>query len=204
MNKEQAERLVDKWAHDWRTYLDGKLHRLARAALVYDIVAATSVSADDASEDLEGKTAKPMTEAELRMSFVRQVQAEDEAKRAKAAAAAKAEQLERQADADVAADGAADVDQVQDAAAVLPDKPDDLADGAASAAALAAADALALLQDVAREERRPFMLTPSQVERFNRFGLLAGLKYQVTEPMPVETGGAVDPKRKPGRPPRQR
>lgn len=195
MNKEQAEHLVDKWAFDWRTYLDGKLHRLARHALIDAIVTATSVSEDDASEDLEGKAAKPMTEAELRMAVVRQVHQDDLAKREKATAAAKAEQLERQADAEVAAD----VDQVQDAAAVLPDKPDDLADGAATAAALAAADALALLQYVALEDRRPLMLTPSQAERFNRFGLLAGVKYVVDEPMPLETV-PVEPKRKPGRP----
>ena len=197
MNKQQAERLVDRWAMDWRTYLDGKLHRLPRQALIDAIVNATAVSDDDASEDLEGKDVRPpMTEAELRKAVVRQVHREEVAKREKATA--KADEAPHEADDDVAADE----DQVQAAAAVLPDKPDDLADGAA-AAALAAADALTLLQDVAREDRRPLILTPFQVDRFNRFGLLATVKYVVDEPMPVETV-PVEQKRKRGRPPGRR
>lgn len=34
MTKEQAETIVDGWVKDWRVYLDGGLHKLARAALI--------------------------------------------------------------------------------------------------------------------------------------------------------------------------
>ena len=87
--------------------------------------------------------------------------------------------------------------------AVLELDANDYVQATEAAAALAAADALALLQDVAREDRRPLILTPFQVDRFNRFGLLATVKYVVDEPMPVETV-PVEQKRKRGRPPGRR
>lgn len=190
MNRQQATRLVDRWSADWILYLDGKLHRLPRHALIEAIVAAsvTEADADDASEDLEGR---PMTDDGVK-AVMREVHQEDEAKRKRGADA-------RQAEA--AAEAQRRADEVQEG----PDQAEDAAPAAAPGAAdqAAAADALALLQDVAREDRRPLMLTPSQAERFNRFGLLAGVDYVVDEPMPVETM-PVEPKRKPGRPPRHR
>lgn len=181
MNKEQATCLVDKWAKDWRTYLDGQLHRGPRHALIDAIVAATSLSDDDAGEDLEGK---PMTDAGIK-AVMREVNEADQAQRAAARAfdygpdTVAAAEFRRTAEPDPIAEPPSDPDQ------------------------RAAADALALLQSVALEDRQPLVLTPTQVERFNRFGWLATVRYVIDEPRPVETV-AVEPKRKPGRPPRQR
>lgn len=40
MTKEEATELVDGWVKEWRVYLDGGLHKLARAALIDRITAA--------------------------------------------------------------------------------------------------------------------------------------------------------------------
>ena len=42
MTREEANELVDAWVKEWRVYLDGGLHKLARAALVDKITAAAA------------------------------------------------------------------------------------------------------------------------------------------------------------------
>ena len=182
MNKEQATRLVDKWAKDWRTYLDGQLHRGPRHALIEAIVAATSSSDDDASEDLEGK---PMTDAGIK-AVMREVNEADQAQRAAARAF------------DYGPDTVAAAEWRRTA------EPDPIAEPPSEPDRLAAADALKLLRDAAREDRRPLMLTPSQVARFNGFGMLHGVDYVVAEPSTLDDTKPVEvPRKGPGRPRRR-
>lgn len=56
----------------------------------------------------------------------------------------------------------------------------------------AAADALAVLQEVAREGGFALQLTAKQVERFTLFGLLEGVNYVTTEPLSTSGGVMVD------------
>lgn len=158
MDREQATRLVDKWATDWRTYLDGKMHRLPRHALIEAIVAATASSDDDASEDLEGK---PLTDAGIK-SVMREVHEDDQAKRREARAVKVWPETVAAAEWRRTADPI--VEQLSE-----PDR-------------LTAADALKLLRDAAHEDKRPLILTPAQAARFNGFGMLAGVDYVVEEP----------------------
>lgn len=175
MNKEQAARLVDKWAKDWRTYLDGQLHRGPRHALIEAIVAATSQSDDDASEDLEGK---PMTDAGIK-AVMRDVNEADEAQRRAARAITGIGDIDELVKPLAHAPGVVSDTAEADAPPVttLPGEPDKLA----------AADALKLLRDAAREDKRPLLLTPSQIARFNGFGMLEGVDYVVAEPSPLLT-----------------
>lgn len=172
MNAEQAGQLVDRWAKDWRKYLDGQLHKLPRQALVDAIVAATATAdGDDVSEDLEGR---PFRDDDVK-AVARRVFADAATRRQANTTASDA--------AGVSTPGATI------AAASDPDAID----------LARLRDALTIMQ--ADAEKRPLTLTPGQVERFGRRGLLAGVSY-VVDGGDMPTDGAMEeqPRRR-GRPP---
>lgn len=183
MNVERASRLVDQWAADLRLYLDGKLHRVARQALIDRLVAATALDDDDASEDLEGRVT---TDADVK-AIALKVHADDVSRRE----AARGEPPPGEPSSDIERLASRLGGGSEEAQRLLDTTADE---------AQKAADALAVMQDVATATGRPLLLTPKQIDRFNEFGLLDGVRYQTTEPATVEVGDVVQDKRKPGRP----
>lgn len=206
MNSEQAAHLVDKWAKEWRQYLDGMLHKYPRQALI-DLLVAVSVD-NDASEDFEGRTAAFDVKA-----ISAKVRADEIAKREAAAAGiitidrVMTEDIIRTLERHDTGDRVA----VAGVAAVTadPGRPlshDEVEAQMAAGKGKATSDALQVLMEV--HAGRVLQLTPRQVERFTAAGLLAGVAYEVVQPMPLATEEpeppTLPPPRKVGRPAKRR
>lgn len=176
MNSEQAAHLVDKWAREWRQYLDGMLHKYPRQALI-DLLVAVSVDSD-ASEDVEGRTAAFDVKA-----ISAKVRADDIAKRATSAvpgpvrfmSAAEAAALQSFEPLTVK-----HLDAMKTDAKRLMSDDSDLP-SVPSVDVGAARDAFTLLQEA--HAGRVLHLTERQVERFTAAGLLTGVAYEVSEPL---------------------
>lgn len=191
MDSQQAAHLVDKWAKEWRQYLDGMLHKYPRQALI-DLLVAVSVD-NDASEDFEGHTAAFDVKA-----ISAKVRADEIAKREAAGLVPGAVRV--MSNDEVAALAAVTADPGR------PLSQDEVEAQMAAVKGKATRDALQVLIEV--HAGRVLQLTPRQVERFTAAGLLAGVAYEVVQPMPLATEEpeppTLPPPRKVGRPAKHR
>lgn len=173
MNSEQAAHLVDKWAKEWRQYLDGMLHKYPRQALIDLLVA---VSGDgDASEDFEGLA--PVIDVKSISAKVRagEIKAREVAGQVGAAVEMAAVQSFEPLTVE-------HLNAIKgDAKRLISDDPS--APGVPGVDVDAARDAFTLLQEA--HAGRVLQLTERQVERFTAAGLLAGVAYEVVQPMPL-------------------